>query len=666
MIAFVRVLLGKHLKKIYHEARSNVYCLNRNSNWGEIMKKNNIKTCPKIIFLVLIGFILYAKIGYAIDVTSCGNLGLSGTYLLQNDVISAGSCFSITAPNVILDLNGHTVTYDNGNPIIVPNGSFETDLSGTWDLANAANSSRAPGTFLSPQTLYDGSYSIKVAVPAADQKIQSVEDVTLQANTTYSISGMVFNTTNNSIVMSISIDGTSIIASQTGKTNRGFQYISANYTTGSSLETHKINLTVTGATAVASGSLYFDDIKIQRSRVTGVVVGNQSWWPLRPLDVKTYGGAKYVVIKNGKIVQGTGTSDYAHAVLIGPQCETFDVNNVDFTVAGANSKVLVTNAVYNALFHHNIINHNTKTIRSRDNSDGAAIWSNYAGSGAQIYSNTFNTGIQHAVYLPPNDITGTATKIFDNNITMQTKYTNDFAIWAEGSQIYGNTINCGSGENSCRGIWASGSNTKVYNNTISVQQLPRNQEYYGCEAYGAYGIQTEKGINTEIYGNTVTANAGICEAHAFRANPGGGGPGASNISVHDNIFIAIASGAANASSLRLQQLESGIMIFFNNTMKTNRRWVSKSADGNVTLVTNNCRWETTGTIDSPFYPFDVFPYLDTHIYMTAEGNTYGTGDKERFESEFFRSTMNWPYSDVKSSIVIKYPPAAPKGVVRTK
>ena len=43
---------------------------------------------------------------------SCGALTKSGaTYLLQKDVSAADSCFSIQAPDVTLNLNGHTVTF---------------------------------------------------------------------------------------------------------------------------------------------------------------------------------------------------------------------------------------------------------------------------------------------------------------------------------------------------------------------------------------------------------------------------------------------------------------------------------------------------------------------------------------------------------------------------
>jgi hypothetical protein len=48
--------------------------------------------------------------------SACSILSTAGeTYTLQNDVSSEGTCFSVQADNVTLNLNGHTVTYNTGN-----------------------------------------------------------------------------------------------------------------------------------------------------------------------------------------------------------------------------------------------------------------------------------------------------------------------------------------------------------------------------------------------------------------------------------------------------------------------------------------------------------------------------------------------------------------------
>ena len=69
-----------------------------------------------ITTILLIGSLfVFSKAQAAVqNITSCGSLDtISTTYVLQNDVISDGQCFNINANNIVLDLNGHTVTYNN-------------------------------------------------------------------------------------------------------------------------------------------------------------------------------------------------------------------------------------------------------------------------------------------------------------------------------------------------------------------------------------------------------------------------------------------------------------------------------------------------------------------------------------------------------------------------
>jgi len=61
--------------------------------------------------------------------SACADLTTSGTYYLSQDVSSSGTCFFIDADNIILNLNGHTITYGTGG------GSAGTPgilLADTW------------------------------------------------------------------------------------------------------------------------------------------------------------------------------------------------------------------------------------------------------------------------------------------------------------------------------------------------------------------------------------------------------------------------------------------------------------------------------------------------------------------------------------------------------
>ena len=621
-----------------------------------VMKGLNLKDMTMVVGAVLIGMLMISSEVFAGDLFSCGSITQSGTYVLQSDVSSNSSCFTVSAPNVILDLNGHKVTYDNAAPLAVPNGSFESVLAGSWDTTNAPNASRSAGTFIKPVTVYDGGNAVRFALPAADQYFESVGTVTLEANTTYSLSAMfrnsgnsettenAANATRDPLQMSIELAGTAYKATNTGVTWRGFQYTNAVFTTGANPVSGKIRISIANAaTAGIKGYAYVDDIRILKANSYGVNLG------------PNYANAKFFTIKNGTIAQGVGNGYDSHAINMSEAAgEGWSIDHLAITTQGVNSKGISGLYFKNATINNNTFNHNTTTIKSRDNYDGATIHLSYPGvggaTGSSIHHNTFVTGPQTAISIVQSAGYPKQT-IYNNTITLQTRYTNDFAISAAGAEVHDNIVNCGSGNNSCRGIVTAGEGSLVYNNTVSVQQLPRSQEYNGCEAFGAYGMQMEYSANNnEVYGNTVTAYAGECEAHAFRANPDI--LSVSNNRVHDNIFTAIANGTGRASSLKFSELNASALNLYNNTFRTNHRWIYLAGEGAVTNPTfTNNRWETTGTLPSPFQPFEVFTWDNSHFTGTFYGNTYGTGDKARFENEVFR-TQGAMTPDLLSSFTI--------------
>lgn len=569
------------------------------------------------------------------SVTTCGDITSSGAYVLQNDVSSDGTCFTIKAPNVVLNLNGHTVTYDNRAPISVPNGDFESVLSGTWDTTYAPNAARAAGTYIQPVSLYSGNYALRFALPFTGPQYVRSQQVTLAANTTYSISAMFRNSGNNdaanpysggvrdSLTMKIELEGTSGSATQTGVTWRGFQFTYFTYTTGASPENHIIRITVDNVNAAATGYAYVDDIKILKTPSYGVNIS------------PVYEGANYARVTNGTIIQGQGGGFASHAIRIGESAGTgWSIDNLTLTTHGVNSKILNSYRMQGATFNNNVINHNVTTIISRDNYDGAAFFVPYAGAAGTVYNNTFNTGIQTAIYAKTAD--SGQHQIYGNNISLQTKYTNDFAIAAAGSEVYSNIVNCVGANNSCRGIWIGGTNTKVYNNTVSVQQLVRNQEYNGCEASGAYGMQAEGAtVGSEVYGNTVTAitGDGVCEASALRLGPTLSG----SIDVHDNTFTASRTGTGRATTMMFFGTIYPSATITGNAFITNHRWIYLNGGGAVTGVLTGNKFETAGTLPSPFYPFEVYVGYASGSFTFVD-NLYGTGDQARFEDEYFRTS----------------------------
>lgn len=580
------------------------------------------------IIIIFVAIISVATYSYFIkhpvlaqtSLTQCGYLDQANTtYVLQNNVNSNGTCFAIIAQNVVLDLNGKTITYDNSAPITIPNSDFESGgaTADSWDFANAPNAQRIAGTFVQPQTVFSGTYAVKIPIPASNQLIKSTNQITLEPNTTYSLSAMAHSTVAGSYSIYVGLDGTGINASTTGQTWY-FQFIRTTFTTGSTPISYNVVAGISGATGASAGNVYIDDIQIQRYRTAGVAVGPQSWAPGRVPDINRYGNAKNAVIKNGSIVQGNDKGDDSHAIvsegggggLVGSGLE---IANLTITVNGPSSKAIYLNDGDNINIHDNIINSAVDVIKNRHQRDGALIKFEYDGGGSLIHHNTITSGIQNGI------IAGTKSgavlnQIYQNNITLQTKYTNDFAIAGRGL-IYENTINCGSGNNSCRGIFGN-SDSKIYNNIIDVQQLLRNQEYDGCEAGGAYGIQIEYASNTEVYNNTVTARANQCDSAAFRNNPTSeetatlGDVGINNY-VHDNAFTAIKTGSVSnvaAQGIRISNLNRADSLRFeNNTVTTNSQWLQGTSGVSLVQFKSNT-FKTTTPMPSSFLPFYTYDW----------------------------------------------------------
>lgn len=97
------------------------------------------------------------------------------TYLLTVDVIADRTAFVLAAADVVLNGNGHSVTYGN-LPLIDINGEFENGNTDKWDLSQAPAAALAPNenylfgnsvlrlnNFSAPQVLYSDPITVPVS-----------------------------------------------------------------------------------------------------------------------------------------------------------------------------------------------------------------------------------------------------------------------------------------------------------------------------------------------------------------------------------------------------------------------------------------------------------------------------------------------------------------------
>lgn len=541
------------------------------------------------------------------------------TYVLQTDVATPGTAFAIIANDITLDLNGHTITYNNSAPITVPNGSFETGTGAGatgWNFANAANAQRFQGEFLQ-NTLYDGNYSLRFAPGfSGTQTVTSTGTVTLEPNTTYSLSAMlghigwVKDTPSSSFVRLVgqNVNKEHEVLWDT-RNNRGIQWREAVFTTGDSAETYKIVVGADNPSAVAGFEAYIDDIKIQRTKVYGVATNigksRADYYP----GIDQYGGASNVVIRNGTVTQGSDNATNSHGIYA--YSTNAEIAHMTITVGGANSNVINGQYSQQSNIHHNMIFSNVRTIKSRDQFDGAVISS----VGGSIHNNTIIGGPHTGILTM-----GTKNQIYDNTISIRSHYTNGFAITAwndKGSEIYGNTIELTTEDFGGRGIMLDRKHDDVpdqlsliHDNVVNVREVARNQEYRGAVLGGAYGIQLEAARNAEIYGNTVNAVGADAPAYALRLNHYDTGD--YNLYIHDNTFRGIAGNSGQeAFSTKIDSVKGTSEVRIeDNVFTSDYGWLG----------------ETRGTVDLILLGNTLTVEGDGAGFIPVQGINYGTNE----------------------------------------
>jgi hypothetical protein len=499
------------------------------------------------------------------------------TYVLQSNVNVPGAAFVIKAPNITLDLNGKTITYDNAPGILIANGDFENGAT-EWSLGGGAIFA---GDYLKGQ-IFSGEHSLKFNTSGGEQSAVYSRYISLEPNAEYSVSALLSDT--SAAVRFVELRGINnsnvYAASQGERTWRGMQYSEIQFTTGGSAETYQVVVGIKNIVELDK-DVFIDDVSVQQINNHGISIQEDG-----------------VVVRNGIIVQGQGNSAWSHGLYIRGNAECA---NLTVTVYGPNSTNIEGNWSKNMRIHDNVLYNNVNVIRRRDQFHGRSIASK--GTNNEFYRNRIVGGPQMGIVS-----SGGANHIYENSISLKTKYTNGFAImiWADkGSRVHDNIIDCVSGDYSCRGIHGAGEDspgTKIFNNSISVRELKRNQEYGGCVLSGAYGIQIETGSNYEVYNNIVKAVAETCDAHAYRDNGGT----RSTAYIHDNHFIAESkSSEVDASTAKLADMSAPAMLRFeNNILETNSLWFGESMSLNGILTHAN-HIRMASSVLEPFTPFEA-------------------------------------------------------------
>jgi hypothetical protein len=250
-------------------------------------------------------------------------------------------------------------------------------------------------------------------------------------------------------------------------------------------------------------------------------------------------------VGTGLIRQGGGGS-YSYVIAL-KNVDYTTIKNVKIEYNGDSAKCIWGSYTGGVLVDGvNCANTNPQpTIKNRHQLDGAQIgFHEGKDEAASIVQNSTLSGSPQGGIL----LTSRGSKALNNNIRMNTYYTNSSGVylWGADQEAAFNQIDTTQGTDSGRGMQTYyGNGAKIHDNVIRVRELPQNAEYNGCVIGGAYGIQFENTMNAESWNNKITAIAGACDGTAIRASAGSPTVKGSVVSFNETL-VAIRASATSA------------------------------------------------------------------------------------------------------------------------
>ncbi|MBD3318704.1 hypothetical protein GF342_02225 [Candidatus Woesearchaeota archaeon] len=193
-------------------------------------------------------FLLSTTLVFATDIDSCQTLSSSDTYVLNASVQSDASCFSIGASNLLLDCNGHTITFGNaggGATRAISGGSGRTNVTIQNCIIEKTNTSGAE------------SWAISVSVSNS-----TITNNSIRTHGQYENHGIRIDGNYNLV------EGNIIVTNGTGGSNFGLYLGTASYN-----RLQNNNITTDGgsgsdAVYFTPGSLYHDNSFVNNSFLT--------------------------------------------------------------------------------------------------------------------------------------------------------------------------------------------------------------------------------------------------------------------------------------------------------------------------------------------------------------------------------------------------------------
>jgi hypothetical protein len=211
----------------------------------------------------------------------------------------------------------------------------------------------------------------------------------------------------------------------------------------------------------------------------------------------------------------------------------------------------------------------------------------------QIYNNKIIAAPQGGVFDNHQN-----AQIKNNDITFDAYFSNDYCVATvsgNGQVIDHNNCHPTSG----RGIDDEAANVQITNNTISVQELPQNGEYGGCELAGTDGIRVRDNAyqgnpaaptGVTVSGNTITVSGSQCQANGLRLTnlqPG------DSVTVSNNNITSSGAGSNTDDAISFDGDNQAALTFTGNTLQSKYTFVQVDWDGANQSIGAGQTWNGT-------------------------------------------------------------------------
>jgi hypothetical protein len=569
------------------------------------------------------------------------------TYVLGTDVRTAGTAFVVAAPNVTLDLNGHTVVYGDSAPLGLRNGGFEEGTGNVvpgWDLSGAPAATLAPNT----SHLFGGQVLHLAPFRGIQRIVSDPVDIPTAGRTytaTITPSGIDSRSKLRLTVLD-AVTGAVLGSGTSNSTPRGYSAI-AHFTP---LTTDPVQLRIEVIPpGNATDTLDLDQATLTVSNDYGVVAsrisrgGLPGWVNLSPEAQAVYRNAANFTLKNGAIVQGQGNG-YASSPLFFRKLAGVTVANVQTHATGMDTQTLDATyatdrvTILNSTFREDIDNISDRMRNF------ATLKLNNTRALIDVEGNHLLGSPQAGIVIARNDPQFSIV-IRNNEFRQNAVATNGYAILlsaAQNFEIAGNTIVPANGKGIDLDGYASAPlvNGSIHDNYVDVQEVANREYPRGLEAV-ALRLRNNLGDMgpqriLRITNNTLIARTGtgqLAEAQSVRlsyANPDGAMNDA-GIVLDGNLIKAIVTTpdeSYRAKALVLDRLDDGINLqISHNVLESNDVSLAVSDVGGdvtgVNLAFNTLRRSdegAAGRYEGILAGFDTHAVRRVHLLGTALDN----------------------------------------------